>query len=133
MSQSANNEKSYKLPQLNNADQYQRWIASVNTLSFSRARTPDAAKINPYMMLDIAPFKKAGSPFKDRITRAPKDSDNNAVDPFVHDPDLLTDCYEYTLQGGDLFHPWVYTLNVSQGLPRDRPAREMHPRPRRRQ
>ena len=113
MSLSANNEKSYKLPKLDNADQYPRWIASVNTLCFTNARQPDAKKINSHTMLDIVPFKKTGSPFKDRITKASKDDDNNAVDPFVHDPDLLTDCYEHALQGGDFFHPWVYTLNVS--------------------
>ena len=109
----------HKLPTLNDANNYQRWVDSLQDHAFALFKNTNLLAIGPHHTLDVSYFSEefeeeynntlaeleaGGAPVATRTF--------NIFDPahYEEENELFTLCLNHALATGEGFKPWVYTM-----------------------
>jgi hypothetical protein len=106
------NEKQdrHRLVKLSDASAFPRWQSSLQDHFFHKIHNTSMDKLTRTKTLDADFFKKeAGAELAAACKTASKDDENKTVDPMTN-AGFADQCFEYAIDTGEGFHPWLYTL-----------------------
>jgi hypothetical protein len=100
----------HRLVKLSDASAFPRWKSSLQDHFFHKIHNTNMAKLTRTKTLDADFFKKeAGAELTAAYKVASKDDDNKTVDPMAN-TGFADKCFQYAIDTGEGFHPWLYTL-----------------------